>query len=111
MKKIITALFVLFLAVNTSNAACTQNSCQKCSYRTQKKMLHNRKMVKNKVINAQVKGKMLAIQQLSKDDCANDPCTKQKILSYQKQIEDLTNQKICLKREYRASLRQLRASR
>lgn len=110
MKKIIVAMSVLLalcFAINSADAACGTL----CSYRTQKKMLHNRKVVKNKVINAQVKGKMLAIQQLSKEDYCNDPQTKQKILSYQKQIEDLTNQKICLKREYKASLRQLRDSR
>ena len=105
MKKITTLMCVFLFAAMAANADCG------CSYRMQKKMLHNRKVIKNKVINAQVKGKMLAIQQLSKDDYCNDPKTKQKILSYQRQIEDLTNQKICLKKEYKASLKQLKASR
>ena len=101
---------MLFVSINTAFAAC-----DKCtgsySYRMQKKMLHNHKMIKNKVINAQVKGKMLAIQELSKEDYCNNPETKQKIACYQKQIEDLTNQKMCLKKEYKASLQALKASR
>ena len=103
MKKIIAAVFVILFSINAANAAC--------SYRTQKKMLHNEKMIKNKVINAQVKGKMLAIQELSKSDYCNDPQTKSKIKAYEKQIVELTNEKICLKREYKASLKLLRASR
>ena len=73
--------------------------------------LINTIMIRNKVINAQVKGKMLAIQELSKADYCNDPQTKSKIKAYEKQIQDLTNEKICLKREYKASLKLLRASR
>ena len=34
-----------------------------------------------------------------------------KIKAYEKQIVELTNEKICLKREYKASLKLLRASR
>lgn len=54
---------------------------------------------------------MLAIQELAKSDYCNEPATIQKIKCYQKQIEDLTNQKIFLRKEYRESLRKLRASR
>ena len=103
MKKIIAALFIILLGINSANAAC--------GYRTQKKILNNNKVIRNKVINAQVKGKMLAIQELSKADYCNDPQTKRKIKAYEKQIQDLTNEKICLKREYKASLKLLRASR
>lgn len=110
MKKIITSLLVLLVNCNMAFAAC-EKCGETCSYRMQKKMLHNHKMIKNKVINAQVKGKMLAIQELSKEDYCNNPQTKQKITCYQKQIEDLTNQKLCLKKEYKASLEALKASR
>ena len=113
MKKIFSAIIAMFLCCSTAFSACdncSQNS-NNCSYRMQKKMLHNHKMIKNKVINAQVKGKMLAIQELSKEDYSNNPETKQKIACYQKQIEDLTNQKMCLKKEYKTSLQALKASR
>ena len=103
MKKVIAALFIVLFSINSANASC--------SYRTKKKMLHNNKVIKNKVINAQVKGKMLAIQELAKSDYCNDPQTKSKIKAYEKQIQDLTNEKLCLKREYKASLSLLRASR
>lgn len=106
MKKLLSSLVVIMLFSCISvDAKCL------CSYRTQKKMLHNRKMIKNKVINAQVKGKMLAIQQLASKDTCNDPKIKEQILVYQCQIIDLTNQKICLKKEYKQSLRELRSSR
>ena len=111
MKKILLACFLTLFSANLTFAQCNSDICASCSYRMQKKMLHNRKMVKNKVINAQVKGKMLAIQELSKQDCSNNIETRQKILAYQKQLEDLTNQKICLKREYKTSLHQLKANR
>ena len=103
MKKIISAMLVFLLVSSSAQAAC--------SYRMQKKMLHNRRVVKKKVINAQIKGKMLAIQELSRKDYCNDPKTKQKILAYQNQIVDLTNQKLCLKKEYKASLAKLKAAR
>ncbi len=54
---------------------------------------------------------MLAIQELSKEDYCNNPETMQKIACYQKQIEDLTNRKMCLKKEYKASLQALKAYR
>ncbi len=110
MKKLLILMFALLLGMNSAYAgscSCREN----CSYRVQKRMLHNHKMIKNKVINAQVKGKMLAIQELAKSDYCNNPETKQKIRCYQKQIEDLTNQKIFLRKEYRESLRKLKASR
>lgn len=104
MNKILSALFLILLLSDCTYAAeCT------CSYRMQKKMLHNHKMIRNKVINAQVKGKMLAIQELAAQDNCNDPKVRAQILNYQKQIEDLTNQKLCLKKEYKQSLTALKA--
>ena len=112
MKRILCTLVLVCIlsGVAEAKSVCDTKDCA-CSYRAQKKMLHNRKMIRNKVINAQVKGKMLAIQELSREDYCNNPEVKQKILAYQKQIEDLTNQKMCLKREYKASLSLLKASR
>lgn len=106
MKKQLSSLLVFMLVTGL----CANADCN-CSYRMQKKMLHNRKMIKNKVINAQVKGKMLAIQKLASDDYCNDPVVKSQILAYQKQIVDLTNQKMCLKKEYKTSLQALKAKR
>lgn len=105
MKKFVLLLIVAVLIGSAANADCG------CTYRQQKKMLHNKKMIKNKVINAQVKGKMLAIQELAADDYCNDPTVKAQILAYQKQIVDLTNQKMCLKQEYKQSLRELKAKK
>ncbi len=106
MKKVL-ALFVVFFVT----ASLAANADCECSYRQQKKMLHNRKMIKNKVINAQVKGKMLAIQELASNDYCNDPIVKAQIVAYQKQIVDLTNQKMCLKDEYKKSLKELKAKK
>lgn len=103
MKKLLSSLFVIVFCT----AMCAEAGCN-CNYRTQKKMLHNRKMIENKVINAQVKGKMLAIQKLASKDCCNDPKVKEQIILYQNQIVDLTNQKMCLKREYKQSLKALK---
>ena len=105
MKKILSLFIIMVMGTAAANADCG------CTYRQQKKMLHNKKMIKNKVINAQVKGKMLAIQELASDDYCNDPTVKAQILAYQKQIVDLTNQKMCLKQEYKQSLRALKAKK
>ncbi len=100
-------LLLLFIMIVFTSAAAEAD----CTYRQQKRMLHNKKMIKNKVINAQVKGKMLAIQELASDDYCNDPTVKAQILAYQKQIVDLTNQKMCLKQEYKQSLKELKSSK
>ena len=106
MKKVLSLLLIIIIAELRG-----QKAYSSCTYRQQKKMLHNRKMIKNKVINAQVKGKMLAIQELASDDYCNDPTVKAQILAYQKQIIDLTNQKMCLKQEYHQSLKELKTSK
>ena len=106
MKKILS--LIIFAAVSFSSAAHASSFCK---YRQQKKMLHNQKMIKNKVINAQVKGKMLAIQELASKDYCNDPTVKAQIIAYQKQIVDLTNQKICLNKEYKQSLKKLKTQK
>ena len=103
MKKIIALLFVIMLTTNVASAGCT--------YFEQKRMLKNEKMIKNKVINAQVKGKMIAIQKLAAKDYCNNLETKKQIELYQKQIIELTNQKICLKKEYKMALRRLKYSK
>lgn len=103
MKKIFAAMLLLLFFVNCANA--------ECSYRMQKKMLKNRRVVKKKVINAQIRGKMQAIQQLSAKDTCNSSETRRNILIYQKQIETLTNEKMCLKTEYKNSLRAIKAER
>ncbi len=102
MKKICAFIFVFFFFVNTAGA--------QCSYRIQKKMLKNHRSVKKKVINAQIKGKLQAIQELSAQEPCNSAETKKKILLYQQQIEKLTNEKSCIKQEYKTSLRALKAS-
>lgn len=106
MKKILS--LIIFAAVSFSSAA---HAGSFGTYRQQKKMLHNQKMIKNKVINAQVKGKMLAIQELASKDYCNDPTVKAQIIAYQKQIVDLTNQKICLNKEYKQSLKKLKTQK
>ncbi len=106
MKRIFT-LFILFVLAGTMSANADCN----CSYRQKKKMLHNQKMIKNKVINAQVKGKMLAIQKLAQEDYCNDPVVNAQIIAYQKQIVELTNKKMCLKQEYKQSLSALKKSK
>ncbi len=81
------------------------------SYRMQKKMLKNRKNVQNKVIDRQIKGKLLAIEELA----GSMPCTsearKERILMYQSDIENLTNEKLMVKNNYKCALRHLRDSR
>ena len=103
MKKIMALLFVVMLTANVASASC--------NYFQQKRMLKNEKMIKNKVINAQVKGKMLAIQKIASKDYCNNLETKKQIELYQKQIIELTNQKICLKKENKTALRSLKHSR
>lgn len=103
MKKLCAFLLVFCFFAGAANA--------ECSYRMQKKMLKNNKSVKKKVINAQIKGKLQAIQELSAQDPCNTPETRKKILQYQQQIEKLTNSKMCIKQEYKNSLRALKASR
>ena len=82
MKKLCAFLLTFCFFAGAANA--------EYSYRMQKKMLKNNKSVKKKVINAQIKGKLQAIQE---------------------QIEKLTNSKMCIKQEYKNSLRALKASR
>lgn len=103
MKKGFVVLFTLVFLANSAFAECT--------YFQQKRMLKNQKMIKNKVINAQVKGKMEAIQELAEADYCNNPETQKKIFLYQQQLIDLKNQKICLKKEYKSSLRKLKGKK
>lgn len=102
MQKLFAVILVFSLGMNIAGANTV------CSYRMQKKMLHNQKVVKNKVINAQIKGKMLAIQSLASKKGCNDVETQKQIMLYQSQIVDLTNQKMCLNSEYKTALKQLK---
>ncbi len=106
MKKYFTIL--VLLAVFSGYAAASE-CCY--SYRMQKKMLKNRKNVQNKVIDRQIRGKLLAIEELA----GSMPCTsearKERILMYQSDIENLTNEKLMVKNNYKCALRHLRDSR
>lgn len=106
MKKYFTIL--VLLAVFSGYTAASE-CCY--SYRMQKKMLKNRKNVQNKVIDRQIRGKLLAIEELA----GSMPCTsearKERILMYQSDIENLTNEKLMVKNNYKCALRHLRDSR
>ena len=106
MKKYFTIL--VLLAVFSGYAAASE-CCY--SYSMQKKMLKNRKNVQNKVIDRQIRGKLLAIEELA----GSMPCTsearKERILMYQSDIENLTNEKLMVKNNYKCALRHLRDCR
>lgn len=106
MRKYLTLLIIMSFFTGMANAS---ECCY--SYRTQKKMLKNRKNVQNKVIDRQIKGKLLAIQDLAGSMPCTNEARKERILMYQSDIENLTNQKLIVKNNYKCALRNLRNAR
>ena len=101
---------ILSLIISLISSSVMASEC--CySYRMQKQMLKNRKDVQYKVIDAQIEGKLLAIQELAGGMPCTNEARKERIQLYQSDIENLANQKLIIKNNYKCALKNLRNSR
>lgn len=98
---------ILSLIISLISSSVIASECG-YSYRMQKQMLKNKKNVQYKVIDAQIQGKLLAIQELAGSMPCTNEARKERIHLYQSDIENLTNQKLIIKNNYKCALKNLR---